>query len=85
MRGTKRGTSIPRAASRAAISEINDDGLSDHFAGYFKNEKKEKKEKGRKRERITGSQQLTSSSCSTYIRATKVSPTRIRYYIFIPH
>ena len=37
-------------------------GFSDHFAGYFKNEKNEKKGKERKRERITGSQQFTFSS-----------------------
>ena len=36
--------------------------FSDHFAGYFKNEKNEKKGKERKRERITGSQQFTFSS-----------------------
>ena len=37
-------------------------GFSDHFAGYFKNEKNEKKGKERKRERITGSQQFTFAS-----------------------
>ena len=48
---------------------VNLKWFSDHFAGYFKNEKKEKKEKERKRERITGSQQLTSLS---YINSVQV-------------
>ena len=47
--------------------------FSNHFAGYFKNEKKEKKEKERKRERVTGSQQLISSSYIISVQVIKCS------------
>ena len=50
---------------------VNLKWFSDHFAGYFKNEKKEKKEKERKRERITGSQQFTFSSYIISVQVIK--------------